>query len=279
MSLAPLLCRELSESMEIGLSHLMERGASECDNKEVLSQFFKTALMEVQERGIRLSFEPIEVLIEVNAANRDSWRPLIPLFDARHEIPAGTSFCLVGRNASGDVVATQAARLYDWSASDFATEAQSLRMFYSNPRRSKLPDEACTVTAVNAPKIMGRVVFSGAGWYRRDYRKMWLSGLLPRLSRAVAYSRWHSDFTISIMAEAVIAGGMAARCGYTNVEYEVALSNGPVGDVRCALVWMGTDELWSDLHQFNIGALVGQPKFLHRQRTVLEMVPRAIGLH
>jgi len=88
---------------------------------------------------------------------------------------------------------------------------------------------------------------------------MWLSGLLPRVSRALAYGRWNSNYTISIMAEAVIAGGMAMRCGYSNVEYEVNLSKGPVGDVRCGLVWMQTEELLDDLSRFNAGIIEGQP--------------------
>jgi len=154
-----------------------------------------------------------------------------------------------------------------------------LASVYANPRHSKLPDEACTVTAINAPKITGRVVFSVLAGIAGITRKFGIPAICHGWSRALAYARWRSNFTISIMAEAVIAGGLAARCGYTNVEYEVALSSGPVGDVRCALVWMGTDELRSDLHQFNIGALVGQPNLLPRENTVLEMVPRARGVH
>lgn len=224
---------------------------------EVLTLFFCELQNRVSERGLTLSFEPLETLLAVNEANRDSWRPLIPLFDVRHGISEDRSFCLVGRNASGDIVATQAARVYDWSETNFKEQAENLRLFYANPHFSKLPQEACTVRAPSASHIGGKVVFSGGGWYRRDYRKQWLSGLLPRLSRALAYKRWNSDFTISIMAEAVINGGMAERCGYTNVEYDVTLAGGPVGDVRCALVWMDSIQLIDDLRHFNSGTLPG----------------------
>jgi hypothetical protein len=216
----------------------------------VLSGFFEKAAGAIDERGIALSFEPLEFLIHINAANSKTWRPLIPLFDVRHGIDPASAFCIVGRNAEGEVVATQAARLYNWNNTCFSREAEALRLFYANPLASRRNGEACRVTAPSAQVISGRVVFSGAGWYRPDYRKQWLSGLLPRISRALAYTRWDTDYTISIMADAVIKGGMAERCGYTNVEYEVELQNGPVGNVSCALVWMATDQLLADLERF-----------------------------
>ncbi len=215
-----------------------------------IKSFLRKAIGAVSARGLRLSFEPLDELARVNAANRESWRPLIPLFDTQHGIASDRAFCLVGRNIEGEIVATQAARVYDWQSTNFQDEAQSLRLFYARPENSKLANETCEVTAPNARNITGQVVFSGGGWYRPDYRKQWLSGLLPRISRVLAHAHWGSNFTISIMAEAVINGGMAARCGYTNVEYAVMLRGGPVGDVRCALVWMATQQLQSDLMNF-----------------------------
>lgn len=228
-----------------------------------IKSFLQKAIGAVSARGLSLSFEPLHELARINAANRESWRPLIPLFDTRHGIADDSAFCLVGRNGDGEIVATQAARVYDWATSNFQDEAQSLRLFYARPEKSSLANETCEVTAPNARNITGRVVFSGGGWYRPDYRKQWLSGLLPRISRVLAHAHWGSAFTISIMAEAVINGGMAARCGYTNVEYDVLLRGGPVGDVRCALVWMATHQLRSDMVIFNqdgipVGAAPGE---------------------
>jgi hypothetical protein len=41
---------------------------------------------------------------------------------------------------------------------------------------------------------------------------------------------------------------MAERCGYTKVEpSSVELVASPLGAMRCALVWMQTDELLADL--------------------------------
>lgn len=219
--------------------------------REILAPFFLKVVDALSDRGLRLSFEPLSTLVRTNEANKDTWRPLIPLFDPAHGIDDDKAFAVVGRNEDGDVVATQAARFYDWPDTSFQEEATSLRLFYRDPSRSKRPAESCGVTCENARTVSGRVVFSGGGWYRRDYRKQWISGLLPRLSRALALTRWSQDFTISIMAESVVDGGMARRCGYTNVDYAVNLAGGPVGDVRCALVWMGRRQLLDDLAAFN----------------------------
>jgi len=219
--------------------------------RDVLVPFFIRVTEQLAQRGLNLAFEPFDVLVKANQENRDTWRPLIPLFDPTYGFEPSEGFVIVGRNPDGNIVATQAARFYDWAATSFKSEAESLRLFYRDPENARQPRETCTVSSRNGERVSGRVVFSGGGWYRRDYRKQWLSGLLPRLSRAYALTRWDSQHTISIMAEAVVDGGMARRCGYTNIEYSVDLRGGPVGDVRCALVWMDTEQLIEDLVAFN----------------------------
>jgi hypothetical protein len=108
--------------------------------------------------------------------------------------------------------------------------------------------DRCEITAPVAEKITGRVVFSGGVWYRPDFRGKDLATILPRISRAYAFTRWNSDFTIGWMADAVIAGGMAERVGYTKLEHScIELVASPLGEVRCALGWMQPDELLADL--------------------------------
>jgi predicted nucleic acid-binding Zn ribbon protein len=214
----------------------------------LFGRFFLWADAAVQERGVKLFFASFQDLVAVNRANSDSWRPLISLFDPDlSDIKPEMGFVLVGRDKDGDIVATQAARLYDWSTS-LADEAASLRMFYADPAAACARGDRCEINTPVAKMITGRVVFSGAGWYRRDFRKRGLATILPRISRAYAFTRWNSDFTISVMADAVFAGGMAARSGYTKVEAaSVDLAATPVAPVRCALVWMPRDELLADL--------------------------------
>src|SRR5262249_60100760 len=67
-------------------------------------------------RGVTLSFASMQDLMFVNEANRDAWGPVFPGFDpAYNDLTPKNSFCLLGRNAGGEIVATQAGRFYDWT--------------------------------------------------------------------------------------------------------------------------------------------------------------------
>ena len=214
----------------------------------LLGRFFLWADAAAQQRGVKLHFAGLQDLAAANRANSDSWRPLVPIFDpVLGGIPSEMGFALVGRDKNEQIVATQAARVYEWSTT-LEDEANSLRMFYGDPAAAFARGDRCEIVTPVAKNITGRVVFSGAGWYRRDFRGKGLAGILPRVSRAYAFTRWNSDFTISMMGDGVFAGGMAERCGYTKAApSSVELVASPLGAMRCALVWMQPDELLADL--------------------------------
>jgi hypothetical protein len=215
----------------------------------LLGRFFLWADTAARDRGVTLSFASLQDLVEANKANSDSWRPLVPVFDeALGGVTPETVFVLMGRNKDGQVVATQAARLYEWPETSLKDEGDSLRMFYADPDAAFARGDRCKITAPIAEKITGRVVFSGGIWYRRDFRGRDLGTILPRISRAYALTRWNTDFTIGMLADAVIAGGLAARAGYTKIEHSsVELVVSPLGGTRCGLAWMQSDELLADL--------------------------------
>lgn len=221
--------------------------------RDLLAPFFLLAEQVALEQGVRLSFATMDELIEINRRNSASWRPILPIFDPKFGIRPENAFCIVGRDQTGDVVATQAGRLYTWTDTNFHEECENLRILYDDPDAHRRNDEAMEVTAAAAKRIAGRVVFSGAVWNRRDFRGGVLSTLLPRIGRAYAFTRWSTDYTASFMAEDVVKGGVAARVGYRNVDWEIRMHHTPVwrdGTIRAALIWMGTDYLLSDLGDF-----------------------------
>ncbi len=216
-----------------------------------LGHFFLKADNAARDRGISLAFGTPEEFAQVNEQNRDSWRPLIPIFHPRMgNFSTGNGFCILGRNRNGTVVATQAARFYPLDQTTFYDAASDLSLYYPDASAARARGESCLVTAQATRNVSGRVVFSGGGWYHPDYRGRFLSCILPRISRAYAFSRWNSDFTVSMMAEGVIKGGMAERCGYTNIDWDVSIRNFAIGDLRFAFVWMEAAQLLTDLEQF-----------------------------
>jgi hypothetical protein len=224
---------------------------------DLLGRFFLKADTAARRRGVALSFASMQDLIAVNRANPDTWRPILPLFNPESGgITGDNCFCILGRNAQGDIVATQAARLYRWAATSFHEEATSLRLFYSDPARSKGEHEEVEVTAPAAKELSGAVIFAGGIWYRPDHRGQGLPNILPWLCRAYAYTRWRHDFSLSIMAEDVYKRGMAQRSGYAKADWEVWLRRTPVhpqGDIRCALVWMDERDLLEGVAGFLSG--------------------------
>ncbi|BAM86948.1 conserved hypothetical protein [Bradyrhizobium oligotrophicum S58] len=215
----------------------------------LLGRFFLAADTAAQGRGISIYFGSLQDLLDINSANSDSWRPLVPIFQPDlGGATAENTFVMVGKDKDGEVVATQAGRYYDWTDTTLREEAISLRMFYADPAAALARGDGCTIATPVGSTISGRVVFSGAGWYRRDFRGRGLARILPRISRAYAHARWNTDFTISMMADAVIAGGMADRTGYTRIERSsVELVVSPLGSMRCGLVWMPVQEMLADL--------------------------------
>jgi hypothetical protein len=51
-----------------------------------------------------------------------------------------------------------------------------------------------------------------------------------------------------MMGDAIVAGGLAERAGYTKLEHNcIELVASPLGEMRCGLIWMQSDELLADL--------------------------------
>ena len=80
-------------------------------------------------------------------------------------LTAAARLCVLGLNHAGEVVATQAARLYVLTVTSLFDEATSLRhLFYPRPDLQAREGESCAVSALAARAISGRIAFSGAAW-------------------------------------------------------------------------------------------------------------------
>src|SRR5580692_1491939 len=100
--------------------------------RETLGTYFLALDRAVRERGIYLSLQSNFTLLKaLNGQHQASWGPFNPLFDPDCSgITADNAFWILGTDASGDVVLTQAARHYDWSHTSLAAELVSLRLFF-----------------------------------------------------------------------------------------------------------------------------------------------------
>ena len=219
---------------------------------DVLAPFFLAADRRLRDLGVTLELRAdFAELRRINEMNMQAWSPLNPMFDSEHGAVDGrNAFWILGRDRDGRAVVTQAARLFPIFASDLKREAESLRMFYPDPPTQAAEGETLRMSAPSAGRIKGRVVFSGSTWFHPDMRGNGLSHVLPRISRALAFSRWYSDFTISFVNRNLVEWGIPRSYGYTNIEESVEAIGGRHGGLSGVLVWMARDELVDDLDRF-----------------------------
>ena len=216
----------------------------------IISRFILQGDREVRDRGVYLSVEDdFDALIDFNKSKPEKWFPLIPVFDpAYSELGAGNAFWIAGRDRDGDLVTVQCARFYDWRDSDFKSEFESLRFVYRDPDLERWPEECAFCNAPSGRRVSGLVCYSGGAWYHPDYRGLGLASIIPRLSRCIAYSRWNTDFTISVAESVLVEKGVVDSYGYTRVEDGLDWLNSFIGHLlNLHLLWMDRNEMLNDL--------------------------------
>ena len=176
------------------------------------------------------------------------WYPLMRMFDhERNDLTPENSYWISGENEDGEIVATHAGRVHYWPESTLKAEAD--HMLYGEHNDSK----HCVVTAPDAKKITGVVVYGGSAWVRPDFRGNRLSQLLPRIGRACALARWPIDWGISIVAPVLVEKGVAAGYGYKHESRSIFFPGAPTGAVENVLVSVSADEAYDDFAKILLG--------------------------
>lgn len=222
--------------------------------RDELGRFFLTADKAARDRGVTLTLSTdFELLREVNARNQGSWHGLAPSFDCAYGgIDRKCGFWLIGRDDMGEIVTTQAARVFDTGQETLKDYLTSLRLFYPRPDEQKQPGEHCLVETPGATHLRGRIVYSGGTWIHPDYRKRLMPMILPRISRALALTLWDSEFTFSMVSHALVSKGVATAYGYRNIESGIRWMNSET-ELRLdgTLVWMDRSEQLADMARFD----------------------------
>ena len=180
------------------------------------------------------------------------WYRLANMFHPGYsDLVPENSYWISGEDEEGEIVVTQAGRIYYWAESTFEEEARP--MFYAGQEEG----QPCIVTAADAKKISGVVFYGGSVWVRPDFRGRQLSQLLPRLGRAYAVARWPVDWGISLVAPVLVEKNVAAGYGYKHVSYSVSYPGSPWGDIDFALVSLSRMEAYDDFARVLLLKLCG----------------------
>jgi hypothetical protein len=210
----------------------------------LLSRFVLEGDKAARQQGIRLRLRhDFGELLHLNKqqTSRGNWFRLVNMFNPDlSDLSPENSYWISGEDERGEIVVTQAGRIYYWPGTTLEQEAR--RMFYAGSEDS----QRCIVTAKDAKSIAGIVFYGGSVWVRPDFRGRRLSELLPRLGRAYALARWPIDWGISFVAPALVEKGIAAGYGYKHASYSIAYPGSPWGDLEVVLVSLTATEAYSD---------------------------------
>ena len=214
----------------------------------LLSRFVLEGDKAARRLGLRLRLRhDFGDLLYVNkdAIARGTWYRLPNMFNPEYsELVPENSYWISGENEQGEIVVTQAGRVYYWPETTLAQEARL--MFYAGREEG----QRCVVTAEDARSIGGVVFYGGSVWVRPDFRGMQLSQLLPRIGRAYALARWPVDWGISLVTPILVDKGIANGYGYKHTSYSVFYPGSPWGDVEFALVSLSAVEAYDDFVDF-----------------------------
>lgn len=219
--------------------------------RELLSRYFLQANRAIAERGVALEFGAFDELLRVNEANRDSWLPLFPALNPQFGgLDDDNAFCILGRDDEGEVVATQAGRLFDWPERSFADAATDMTLLYDDPSTQANPGENWSVSAPMAHQLRGKIAFTGAVWYHPKVRGRGLASLVPRLARGLALTQWNVDATVVMMSKNTHAHGLFKKTGHVNFEDGVTARASTHGDVDYLLFWMLQADIVREIGDF-----------------------------
>lgn len=247
---------------------------------DLLGRFFLIGDTAARDQGVKLRLRAdFDELVALNARNRDSWPALAPVFDPEYSnLRLDSAFWLEAVDEKDETVATHAARFFDWEHTTLAAELRSLRVFYEDPAPRIAAGESIEVEAPAAARIRGRVTYGGAVWVRPDFRGRGLAALLPRISRAYAYSRWDTAWTWGLVEHKTHEKGLVRANGPYEVEESVLLRMAFRGDLPLLLMWMGRDAMLSDVADIVDQATVDSSRRMERPSTYWSEPPVRQGI-
>jgi hypothetical protein len=230
------------------LDHVVIRHQPE----ELLARLLFAACGAMQAHGVTMTIGTFAELMDVNAANRESWMPITTTFRP-HEGGASehNGIVVMGRDHTGRVVTTQAVRLFDWRNSHLKTEAEALRLFYADPAPAPEAGEECFVKDPSASEISGMCAYIGGLWCHPDYRGRGRVRLITGIGRATALATWGFDHLVGLITPTNLQRNFHGRTGHTTVAPKsVIMRNSPSlpgGDLEMTIVHMTALQLVDDL--------------------------------
>ncbi len=171
--------------------------------------------------------------------------PLTPNFDPDvNDIGPANGFWMKGIDVKGEVVFTQAARMYDCRLKTLAILHQKLNAFYASPEQSAEEGESCVCEAPATHSMTGQISYHGEIWLKPYFRKRGLTESLPRLMLALILMRWAPDYVFGMAQPGICQKGVSAGYGYRHMQPHGMIWNVPSkGTLDEWVIWNDYDDI------------------------------------
>ena len=139
----------------------------------------------------------------------------------KFDLKENHAFWLIGRNAEGDLIHTQAAKKVPLKGKSLASHLLTRFRDFPPPIPGVDFDRSRFRATPGSHKIMGNVVYHGEVWMAPEegrYRGSGLSTVLARTGLFEVMRRWNADFIYGFMLRQVAFKGFAERMGYMHNE-------------------------------------------------------------
>ena len=145
--------------------------------------------------------------------------PVSPIFDPDEaHISDSNGFWLIGRDAAGEIVLTQAIKLIPVGEAGFlAHMTESLADYRPKGDRLDISKSRIYLTE-RAAGLSGDLCYYGELWIKSSYRGSCLTAVMPRLMFAIAIAKWSPSVVFGVMEPLAACKGLAAREGFMHLE-------------------------------------------------------------
>lgn len=189
------------------------------ENTDTITNYASGAEKIASELGITLQLgSDFEFFCSIPKLQPDR-HAISPIFDPdESNVSASNAFWLIGRDAAGEIVLTQAIRLVQVREAGFLNHMQENLGDY-RPKGDQLDIAKSQINLTDrAAKLSGDLCYYGELWIKRSYRGSCLTAIMPRLMFAIAISKWSPNVVFGIMEPLAACKGLAAREGFMHLE-------------------------------------------------------------
>jgi hypothetical protein len=216
----------------------------------LLGRYFLNVDTSMRARGIELSFASLAELRHLYEQNKDNWGFFNPMFDPQvAEVSEANAICLVGRDTSGEIVASTSGKLLVAENRTIKELVDAGDLFAIRPEANVLKIS----TLLDAPdvnNITGRFGYCGSVWVRPDYRGQRLPAVFARTVNACLRAMHGVDYVLGSVRPDVVGTELHDNYGFKHHQGTFTIIQGDTILTEAHLLWMDHAELERDLIYF-----------------------------